>query len=143
LGALVGVRILTGVLSPEVYGELALGMTVAVLVNQIALGPLSNASLRFFASARDAGELPSFLAALKKLLLKATMWISLIAGIVCVGFILVGQFNRLWLIIAAFSFALFSGYNSTLDGMHLKFNEIFLLSFAIPISGFLIAMAHF
>jgi len=29
------------------------------------------------------------------------------------------------------------------DGMHLKFNEIFLLSFAIPISGFLIAMAHF
>ena len=42
-GALVGVRVLTGLLAPEAYGQLALGMTLATLVNQIVLGPLSNA----------------------------------------------------------------------------------------------------
>ena len=61
LGAIVGVKLLTGALPPNVYGELALAMTAATLVNQIILGPLGNAYSRFYAPAEEAGELGSYL----------------------------------------------------------------------------------
>ena len=54
LGALVGVRLLTSVLNPTIYGQLALAMTLALLVNQMLLGPLSGAALRFYAPAHEA-----------------------------------------------------------------------------------------
>ncbi|HNX69102.1 MAG TPA: hypothetical protein PKI45_06425, partial [Candidatus Omnitrophota bacterium] len=37
MGSLLGVRILTGLMNPSVYGELALGLTVAVLIGQIIM----------------------------------------------------------------------------------------------------------
>ena len=117
LGMLVGVRMLTGVLKPQAYGELALGMTVALLVNQVVLGPLSNASMRFFAPARDVGELKCFLVALRGLMLRATAVILGITSIICLGLLLAKQTKWLWLGITSFGFALFSGYNSILDGM--------------------------
>jgi O-antigen/teichoic acid export membrane protein len=117
IGSLVGVRLLTGVLSPDVYGELALGITLATLVNQIVLGPLAAPVSRFFAPAREKGELASFLTALRKLFAQATGIVLLIAGVVCLVLLLTGQFKWLWLGIAAFGFALLSGYNSILDGI--------------------------
>jgi len=117
LGSLVGVRLLTGVLSPEVYGELALGMTLATLVHQVALGPLCAPASRFFAPAREKGELASFLTALRKLFAQATGIVLLLAGVVCLVLLLTGQIKWLWLALAAFGFALFSGYNYFLDSM--------------------------
>ena len=72
LGAIFGVRILTGVLAPDVYGQLALGMTVATFVNVVVLGPLSNGATRFYALAREVGGLPGYFAAVKRLLLQAS-----------------------------------------------------------------------
>lgn len=117
LGSLVGVRLLTGVLSPDVYGELALGMTLATLVNQVVLGPLSGAALRFFAPAREASELDPFLAALRRLLVKATGVVLLLAVGASLALLLAGQTHWLGLGIAAFGFALLSGYNSILNGL--------------------------
>jgi len=117
LGSLVGMRLLTGVLSPDIYGELALGMTLATLVNQVVFGPLGVAVLRFFAPAREAQECANFLAALRRLLARATGVAVLLAVGTCLVLLLIGQFNWLWLSVAACSFALFSGYNSALDGM--------------------------
>src|SRR5205807_8754228 len=56
IGVIVGVRIVTTLLSPEAYGELALGLTVATLVSQVALGPASNAAERYFILASQASE---------------------------------------------------------------------------------------
>lgn len=117
LGALVGVRLLTGVLNPVVYGELALGMTVATLVAQIVFGPISGAGLRFFSSAREAGELSSFLTVLRRLLTKATVVVILFAGCLSAALFVTGKFCWFWLALAALGFALFSGYNSTIDGL--------------------------
>ena len=47
LGALVGVRILTGLLAPAEYGQLALGMTAATLIQSVVLGPLGKPSTSF------------------------------------------------------------------------------------------------
>jgi len=117
VGSLVGVRLLTGVLSPDVYGELALGMTLAMLVNQVVLGPLGASVSRFFAPAREKGDLASFLSAFHGLFTQATGIVLLLAGIICPILLLTGQSKWLWLAITAFGFALFSGYNSILDGM--------------------------
>jgi len=117
LGAIVGVRLLTGVLSPEIYGELALGMTIAMLGNQIVLGPLCAAAVRFFAPAVEAREFSHFLHALRGMALKATGLMLLIAFIVCVGLLLTKQFNWLLLSVTAVFFALLSGYGAILDSM--------------------------
>jgi O-antigen/teichoic acid export membrane protein len=117
LGALVGVRLLTGLLPPNVYGDLALGMTLATLVNQIVMGPIANAASRFFSPAREANELASFLTALRRLLVKGTVVVLLLAGSISLVLLLKGQFDWLWLGVAAFSCALLSGYNSALDSI--------------------------
>ena len=117
LGSLIGVRLLTGVLSPEVYGELALGMTLAVLVNQIVMGPLCASASRFFASAREKGEFAPYLTSLRKLFAQATGIVLLLAGAVCLVVLLTGQIKWLWLALAAFGFALLSGYNYFLDSI--------------------------
>lgn len=60
-GAVVGVRLLTGALSPVVYGELALANTIAALISMVATGGIGNAASRFFAPARDKGEVRAYL----------------------------------------------------------------------------------
>lgn len=117
LGAVVGVRILTGILTPQAYGELALGMTVATLATQTVLGPLGNAAMRFFAPAREAGALQSYLAAVKRLLLEASGTTGALAFVVILILGVIGQRKWVGLVLAATLFALLSGYNSVLNGM--------------------------
>ncbi|MGB5196552.1 MAG: hypothetical protein WBN64_05740, partial [Candidatus Deferrimicrobium sp.] len=74
-GGLFGVRLLTELMEPAAYGELALGMTVATLVNQTVLGPLSNGATRFYAPAAEAGDLTGYLAAVRRMVASATGWI--------------------------------------------------------------------
>lgn len=116
-GAIVGVRILTGVLTPGVYGELALGISVASLVGQAVLGPLTNGTTRFFAPACEARTLPAYLAVVKTLVLQATGLISLAAIVLCLGLLVTGQSGWIGLALAAACFGLLSGYNSVLSGM--------------------------
>ena len=49
-GALVLVRVLTERLDPVQYGQLALGLTVAGLVNQVVMGGLATALAAFMPS---------------------------------------------------------------------------------------------
>ncbi len=116
-GAIVGVRLLTGVLTPGAYGELALGISVASLVGQAVLGPLTNGATRFFAPACEARRLPAYLAVVKTLVLQATGLISLAAIVLCLGLLVAGQSDWIGLAMAAACFGLLSGYNSVLSGM--------------------------
>jgi O-antigen/teichoic acid export membrane protein len=117
LGAMVGVRILTGVLPPEAYGKLALGLTAATFVNQTILGPLGSGATRFFAPAREAGTLRSYLAAVRSLLVRATGEILLLGFILCAGLTVAGRPQWITLGLAALCFALLSGYNAVLSGI--------------------------
>ena len=67
LGGIVGVRWLTELLLPATFGQLALGMTVAALVQQVVLAPPAQAALRFFWSSTETQNLGVFLSALKKM----------------------------------------------------------------------------
>ncbi len=59
LGALVLVRVLTEYLEPAQYGQLALGLTVAGLVNQVVMGGVLAGIGRFYSIAAEANDLPA------------------------------------------------------------------------------------
>jgi len=54
------VRVLTGLLTSAEYGELALGMTLAILVGQTLFGPLGQGATRFYAPAVEKSALNVF-----------------------------------------------------------------------------------
>ena len=122
-GALVGVRLLTQVLDPALYGELTLGLTAVTLTQLVILAPLVQASLRFLAPAQDAGALRAYLRATQTLLARATAVVVAIAGVVGATLWLLGYSRWLALALAAFLYSWLSGYNSTLDAMQTAFRQ--------------------
>src|SRR5487761_2007045 len=116
-GGLAGVRLLTSVLSPASYGELALGMTAAMLMQQVAIGPVAGALLRFFAPALEARQLRGYLGGAWALLAQATLPLSAIATVAALGLWLGGAGRWIGLTLGAFLFSLLSGFGSALDGV--------------------------
>ena len=117
LGSLAGVRLLTELLNPAAYGELALGMTVASLVNQTVLGPLSNGITRFYAPAQERGDLGSYLSAVRSLVLAATAVIAIMILLAAAGLLIAGRMQWIAIAGAALIFAGLSGYNTILSGI--------------------------
>jgi O-antigen/teichoic acid export membrane protein len=117
VGAVIGVRMLTGLMQPIAFGELALGLTGATLVFQVVLGPLVNACERFFSPARDTGQTSAFFAALGHLTLRAS-GIILVPGLLLASVLLIlGRLDWLLLVGGATAFALLSGWESIIDGI--------------------------
>jgi O-antigen/teichoic acid export membrane protein len=117
VGSLVGVRLLTELLDPATYGALALGMTVATLVNQIIMGPLSNGFTRFFAPANEQADLRGYLNAVRRLVLLATSIIVLMILLAVIGLLIAGRTEWIAIVTASLIFAIFSGYNAVLNGI--------------------------
>lgn len=117
VGAIVGVKLLTEVLPPHAYGELALAMTAAALSHQIVLGPLSNAFTRFFAPASEAREVRRYLKAVLSLTLGGAAALFAL-GVLAFGFFEIAGHGRwLALVAATFAFAVVSGCNSVMDSI--------------------------
>lgn len=117
LGSLVGVRLLTELLDPVAYGELTLGMTLATLINQTLLGPLGNGITRFYAPAKEQGDLGDYLNATHNLVLSATGIIVAIILLTVTGLFLAWRTEWIAITTAALIFAALSGYNSILSGI--------------------------
>lgn len=117
LGLLVGVRLLTELLDPAAYGELALGMTVATLVNQVIFGPVVGGVIRFYAPAVEQGDFVSYSRAVRRFVLMATGVVVLLATMVIAGLHLTGRAEWEAIVVLAFVFAILSGYNSILSGL--------------------------
>jgi O-antigen/teichoic acid export membrane protein len=116
-GGLIGVRLLTELMKPAAYGELALGMTMVTLVNQVALGPLCNGVARFYAPACEAGDTRGYLTAVRSLVFSATGWIMSIGLVLIIGLMITRRTEWLGLAVFALAFALLSGHNSILSGI--------------------------
>ena len=117
LGSIVGVRLMTGVLPPEIYGEVALAITFVTLIQQILVGPLSGALTRFFKVALESEQLPNFFRSSFSLAIKVSMvTISLLSA----GMLFLWISGRsTYLVLALFTlvFALVSGFNVLLDSI--------------------------
>ena len=117
IGSLVGVKLLTGLLNPAEYGELALGMTIATLINQIILGPMGQGVMRFYAPAIEEDDLCGYLYAVKRLVFISAAIIMFVILIAIVGLNLAGRSEWITISITSILFASISGYNAILSGI--------------------------
>jgi len=116
-GSLAGVRLLTELLAPAAYGELALGLTLAALVNQTALGPLANGVTRFYAPAQEQVDLGGYLSAVRRLASLATGVVFLVALVTVAALLAAGRAQWTGIAIAALAYATLSGHNAILNGI--------------------------
>lgn len=117
IGGLTLVKVLTGYLDPEEYGRLALGLTVASLVNQVVTGGVSNAVGRYYSIALEWGDIWGYLRAYRKLMIYAMLAIAFIGFILAILIYVVDEDYWFWLLVAVLSFSIISGYNSTFSSI--------------------------
>jgi O-antigen/teichoic acid export membrane protein len=117
VGALFLVRVLTEYLAPAEYGQLALVLTLASLVNQVVFGGVTVGVGRFYSIAVEREDLSNYLYAARKLLTYATV-VVISVGLVAMAIIhLLGYSQWVALAAAALVLSVLSGYNSTLSGI--------------------------
>lgn len=117
VGALVLVRVLTDYLDPAQYGQLALGLTVAGLVNQVVMGGVTAGIGRFYSIAAEKNDLVGYLHASRRLLWYATGLVVVIALVLMTGLFWLGYSQWMGLAATALAFSVLSGYNVSLSGI--------------------------
>jgi O-antigen/teichoic acid export membrane protein len=117
LGALAGIRLLTELLGPREYGELALGMTIAMLVNQAVLGPLCQGAIRFYAAAVERQDFSGYWSAVRRLTLLATAALIVLAPLGIAALLASGLVHWIGLLCAGLVFAVLSAYTAILGGI--------------------------
>lgn len=80
VGSLVMMRMLTEYLTPGQYGELALGLTVAILGNQVVMGGVVNGIGRYYSIAFEKRDLGGYLQASFRLLDYSVSHVRICAG---------------------------------------------------------------
>ncbi len=116
-GALVLVRVLTERLEPAQYGQLALGLTVAGLVNQTVLGGISAGIARLYSIADEQKALRAYLEDSVRLLVYAALAVVVIGLAVMAGLMSLGYSQWVGLAAAALVFSLLSGFTGVLTGI--------------------------
>lgn len=117
LGALALVRVLTELLSPSQYGELALGLTVANLVNMVVIGALNNGISRFYIISVENHGLLNYLIAVRRVMIYASLVVVFIGILLILGLHFLGYSQWIGLVVALLVFALLSGYNTTFSSI--------------------------
>ena len=117
IGALVLVRVLTEYLEPAQYGQLALGLTVAALVNQVVMGGVTAGIGRFYSIAAEKNDVPGYLHASQRLMGYATSAVVAIALVLMGGLLWLGYSQWMGLAAVALVFSVLSGYNASLSGI--------------------------
>jgi O-antigen/teichoic acid export membrane protein len=117
VGSLLGLRLLTKFLSPGSYGELALELTLATLVSQTVMGPLSNGVTRFYAPAFEQNDLHGYIMAVKRLALSVSRVIVILMLIIIAALIMLERVALVCVAVMIFVFAVLTGYNLILNGI--------------------------
>lgn len=117
IGSLVLVRVLTEHLDPARYGELALGLTIGGLINQVVTGGVGAGIGRFYSIASEKHALKCYLKASASLMGWASLGITAIGIILMVGLLGTGQTEWISLTVAVFLLSILNGFNSTLTGI--------------------------
>lgn len=115
LGALIGVRVLSGRMHPTVYGELSLALTGAMLASQTIVGPLAGACERHYAMAREDGQVQEFLHVLRRMAVGGSLLVVAAGLPIAIALIELGQTQWLPLELVALAFAVGNGCEGVLD----------------------------
>lgn len=107
------VRVLTEYMEPAEYGKLALGLTVAALINQVVMSGVTPGVSRFYSIAAEHLDLEGYFRGIRKLLIFATLIVGAVGLLMVAGLWYCGYPQTLDLMIASLVLAVFQGYNSS------------------------------
>jgi len=116
-GALVSVRILTEYLSPAQYGHFALGLSIAVMINQLIFGGVSNAIGRYFSIASENGDLNGYKNASLKLIIYSTVLVVILGIFFIIGLWVGDLKNWIDITVAALIFSIITGVVGSISGL--------------------------
>ncbi len=116
-GSFALVRVMTSLLSPNQYGELALSLTALGLISQIAINSIGASIARYYPVAVLKNQLKTFASVSKGFLLISAV-LSLTIGLIISGFLLINNYQH-WAILCllGFIFATLSLYNFTANSL--------------------------
>jgi len=117
LGALVLVRVLTQLLDPAQYGQLALGLTLGTLVCTLPMSGVMPGITRYYTIAAEKGDLPGYLKASQKMMCYGTLATLILGSLLLIGAQMVDQSHWRGLIAMAIVFTQLGSYNSTLSSI--------------------------
>jgi O-antigen/teichoic acid export membrane protein len=123
LGGFAAIKVLTNLLGPAAYGQLALGITIAGLVQMFVYGPIDQTVLRFVSVHRERGSLGVFIAALKRVhrLAACVVIPAALLAAVAVYFLANGEWS--WLVLSSCLFGIASGFYGTFVSLHNAFRQ--------------------
>lgn len=114
IGSLALLRLLTTIMTPDEYGRLALGLTLAGLVGQVITGGVANGIGRFRSIAVESGGLGDFVHAARRMAIR-TGGIVVASGVLLAGALfLAGRPEWAWIVVWTVPFATFSGWSQML-----------------------------
>ncbi len=111
------VRLLTEFLGPEEFGKLALGLTIAGLMNQAVLGGLNNGITRYYSIYNEKDKLDTYFRSSIRLIEYCTYLILVFFLLILISLLLFDKAYYLNYVIVILIFSLISGYSSTLSGI--------------------------
>ena len=117
IGSLVLVRVLTGYLEPSEYGQLALGLTFASLINQLVMAGLIAGIGRFYSIAVELNAFSSYIKASIRLLIIALSVVIGITALLMLILFFFGYTQWTGLVLTALTLSIFSGCSSALNAV--------------------------
>lgn len=96
IGSVASVRVLTNLLEPRIYGQVALVLSLAALAQQIGFAPVAQAATRFFAPSAASGELDAYFAGCGRI----TLITGAFCGVAGVFLAVLGRHSLLWTALA-------------------------------------------
>lgn len=116
-GSILSVKMLTNYVTPAVYGEVALWITIGALINQILYGPLHNGLVRFFAIAKEKNDLANYLVATREMTWAVSNFLIFVATVSLIGFYVIAKFEWIWIGLLAVALAIIGGCNGVYGGL--------------------------
>lgn len=128
VASLILVRVLTEYLAPAQFGQLALGLTVAGLLNQVVMGGIISGIGRFYSVAIEKQDLDGYLRATLHLQGYATGMMVVIVLILMASMSWLGYSQWISLAAAAMVFSVINGYNSSISAIQTAARERAIVS---------------
>lgn len=117
LSGLLIVRLLTNAMPPSEYGALALAVTGSTLVNQLALGGISNSIARYFVAAKSDSDFAGLAAAARQIFGYTTLITFTVAGVLAATKVSVGSKGHESLIILSALLATTTGLSLIVNSL--------------------------
>ena len=117
VGTLLLVRVLTSHLTPSSYGEVALGLTIVGLLNQVFTGGISNGIARFWSVADEHKEYRSYLVSSSKLFFLCMLMMLITSFFVLYTIYALEKLLWVSVIVAAIILSIASGFYGLFNGI--------------------------